>query len=281
MTLSAAHTAKGKLQRALLELLRVHERDGTLPTSARFLFYELVQAGVVSKTRTGARRADQNTIDALTHLREAQLVPWEWIVDETRELTRWQTAQSVAQYVLASIKQATLDPWGAQAAPLILCESRSLAGVLRSVASEYACPIASTNGQSRGFLVSQVAPQLQPSQRVLYLGDFDHCGNQIEAATRRTLEQHSGVTREWERIALTAEQVREFDLPVISKADNRYRPVRYYDAVETEAIGQAEIVAALRSRLDELLPEPLDDVRERQQQQREQVTQQLRELTNP
>jgi hypothetical protein len=41
--LSPAHTAKGRLQRALLDLLRVHEREGTLPTSALFLFYELGQ----------------------------------------------------------------------------------------------------------------------------------------------------------------------------------------------------------------------------------------------
>ena len=54
--LSAAHTAKGRLQRALMKRLDVHERDGTLPTSARFLFYELVQAGVISKHATGARR---------------------------------------------------------------------------------------------------------------------------------------------------------------------------------------------------------------------------------
>ena len=60
--LSATHTATGKLQRALLDLLRVHERDGTLPTSNRFLFYELVQAGEVPKAATGARRADQNLL---------------------------------------------------------------------------------------------------------------------------------------------------------------------------------------------------------------------------
>ena len=34
--LSAAHTAKGRLQRALLERLRVHERDDMLPTSHRW-----------------------------------------------------------------------------------------------------------------------------------------------------------------------------------------------------------------------------------------------------
>ncbi len=278
--LSAPHTAKGRLQRALLARLRVHERDGMLPTSGRFLFYELVQAGIVSKARTGVRRADQNLIDALTHLREVgppEGIPWEWIEDETRSLDEWQTAPSVAEYVAGAVTYATLDRWNGAPGPLILCESRSLAGVLRGLAARYACPIASTNGQTRGFLISKVAPTLQPAQRVLYLGDFDWCGQQIEDNSRRTLAEHTDVDdRPWERIALTEEQVGEFNLPVISKADRRYRPVQYHDAVETEAFGQARIVAALRARLDKLMPEPIGDVLEREDAQRALVAEQLR-----
>jgi hypothetical protein len=72
-----------------------------------------------------------------------------------------------------------------------------------------------------------VAPELVTGQRVLYVGDFDWYGHQIEAATRRTLEEHSGLSLPWERVAApTEEQVREHDLPVISKADRRYK--RYY-----------------------------------------------------
>lgn len=280
--LPPAHTKAGRLQRALLERLDVHKRDGTLPTSGRFLFYELVQAGVVSKTRTGVRRADQDTLDALTALREKGLVPWDVIVDETRELERWRTAPSVAEYVADAAAYATIDRWDGQPAPLILCESRSLVGALRDTAALYACPITSTNGQVRGHLVSKVAPQLEAGQRVLYLGDWDHCGNQIEDATRRTLAEYSGGVhvRPWERIALTAEQVEDNDLPVISKPDHRYRPVRYYDAVETEAFGQARIVAAVRSRLDELMPEPLEDVLVREERERERVAEQLRRGMN-
>jgi hypothetical protein len=278
--LSRAHTAKGRLQRELLDLLRVHERDDMLPTSIRFLFYELVQLGVVMKAATGKpRRADQNTIDAVTHLREAGLVPWDWIVDETRELVEWLTASSVTEYVLGQVDSARLDRWGGQPAPLILCESRSLAGTLRNLAYAYACPIASTNGQTRGFLITTVAPMLRAWQRVLYLGDFDWCGQQIEAATRRTLAEHTGDERPWERIALTAAQVSEHNLPVIQKLDRRYgNGGEYHDAVETEALGQARIVAALRTRLDELMPEPLGDVLEREEQQRAEVAEQLRRL---
>ena len=89
------------------------------------------------------------------------------------------------------MQHASLDRWDGQPAPLILCESRSLAGVLHDLAATYACPIASTNGQARGFLITKVAPRLEAGQRVLYLGDWDHCGHQIEAATKRTLIEHS------------------------------------------------------------------------------------------
>jgi hypothetical protein len=276
--LSPPDTAKGRLQRALVERLDVHEREDTLPTSIRFLFYELIQAGIVPKAATGARRADQNTIDAVTHLREVRIIPWDWIEDETRQLTEFRTADTVADYLIEAVDDASIDRWDGAPAPVILCESRSLAGTLYGLVARYACPIASTNGQAKGFLISKVAPTLEPGQRILYLGDWDWCGRQIEENTRRTLEERTGLALDWERVALTAQQVEENDLPVISKPDRRYRPVRYFDAVETEALGQARIVAALTYRLDELLPEPIDDVLERQDQQRAEVAERLRQM---
>lgn len=66
---------------------------------------------------------------------------------------------------------------------------------------------------------------------------------------------------------------------MIRKLDKLYgNGGQYFDAGETEALGQARIVAALRARLDELMPEPIDDVLERQALQRTQVAEQLRQL---
>src|SRR6516164_4730321 len=69
-------TKIGALRDLLVALLHEHERDGALPTSARFLFYELVQRGQLSKERTGARRPNQNLHDAPTDIREDGRVPW-------------------------------------------------------------------------------------------------------------------------------------------------------------------------------------------------------------
>jgi hypothetical protein len=133
---------------------------------------------------------------------------------------------------------------------------------------EYRARIASTNGQCGGFLRTDIAPQLQPGDHVIYLGDLDLAGDQIEGNTRHVLEQKIGGELLWERLALTHEQVREDDLPRIIKRDRRFRDGHPHEAVETEAISQRVLINILTRRLDQLLPELLTRVQERERRQR-------------
>jgi hypothetical protein len=268
MTDGNGETKAARLRRVVLDLVQEHYADGSLPTSARFLFYELVQRRVLSKEKNGARRPDQDLSVALTRLRESGQIPWHWIVDETRSLddhSGWSSIGSAAQ---AMAKQAKLDPRGGDV-PLILTESRSLAGVLRDLAREYGVKIAATNGQVGGFLYTDIVPALEPGASVLYIGDHDWQGDQIETNTRRVLEREVGALA-WERLALTEEQVEQYDLArlQIMKPDRRYKPVRYHPAVETEALSQRVIVDIVRSALEDRLPEPLADVQERADRER-------------
>jgi hypothetical protein len=259
----------GVLREALMRLLAQHQADGMLPTSARFLFYELITAGVISKHGNGARRPDQPVSEALTELRKSGEIPWTWIADETRSIDDFAGWPTIARGLKTYMNALRLDPWDGDA-PLVLTESRSLAGVLRGLAQEYAVRIASTNGQTGGFLHTDVAPALSDESRVLYLGDFDWAGGHIEGNTRRVLEQYHDL--EWERLALTQEQVEAYSLPVVMKLDRRDGKAR--EAVETEALSQGLIVQIVRERLNALLPEPLEAVHIREEAEREQ----LREL---
>jgi hypothetical protein len=261
----------GALRDLLFALLQEHERDGMIPTNARFLYYELVTRRHLSKERTGARRPDQDLHDALTDLREEGRIPWNWIVDETRSLDDYTGYATIKQGVLSKLPYIKLDCWR-ERAPLILTESRSLTGVLRHIVTEYRARIASTNGQCGGFLRTEIAPTLQAGDRIIYLGDLDLSGDQIEANTRRVLEQGVGGELDWERLALTREQVTAYNLPVITKHDRRYKDGRPHEAVETEAISQRVLVEILRDRLDELLPESLSRVQEREKRQRRAVS---------
>jgi hypothetical protein len=289
--LSAPKTKKGRLQRALLELLHEHERDGAIPTNGRFLFYELEQAGVVPKhypkgaTRTQRTPATDVTC-ALTDLRQLGLIPWGWITDETRHLTSWQYALSVSEYVASSVDDARIDLWGGEEPPLLICEARGVMGVLEDLAAEYLVPITATAGQCGGFLVTEVAPKLTSGRHVGYIGDYEIRGpaDQIEANTRRVLERHAGREfdeNSWQRIALTQKQVnasKALRESVIEKFDGRYKPAKRYEAVECEAIKQTVLVKLVRKWLDARLPEPLQRVLEREAEQRNRVAQTLDDM---
>ena len=275
--LSRPGTKARHLQDMLLVQWQQHVADDTLPTSGRFLFYELEQQQLVSKVKTGVRRAGQDLSDQLIHLRECGLIPWADIVDDTRHVAAWQSARTIAEYAREAADRARLDPWHlAHVRPFLICEARTVGGVLeRRLSPEYIVSVASTIGQCQGFLVTDVAPHLRdPKAHVGYVGDHDLAGNDIETNTRRVLEREVGRPLRWTRIAITDEQVEGLKaqgIKPIEKTDNRYTDKRPHLAFEAEALGQLKVEALVRTWLDKLLPEPLKTVLERQEQERAEV----------
>src|SRR5215217_2550037 len=248
--LSKPDSKAGRLQRHCLNLLAEHRRDGAIPTSGRFLFYELVSRGVVPKDHyrdengnKKSRTPAQDVADALWYLRKkAPIVPMDWIVDETRDLDSWQYAPSVYKYVEDTLPFARIDLWEGAPPPLIICESRSLAGVLRRIARDHLCPIAATNGQVGGFLHTTVGPLIEEggrTRRVFYFGDLDLSGGHIEENTRGELSEYGEL--DWQRLAVTDVQVRSENLIEAKKTDKRYKPPREFPSVETEALNQQKI----------------------------------------
>jgi hypothetical protein len=259
-------TAKGKLQRALLGLLARHEAEGALPTSTRFLYYELKQSGYLL-ARHAARRDDQDVIDAVMAIREAGLVPWEWIADETRDVDAVLTAASVAEWVAEVLDQARLNPWGERPRPVVICESRGVRAALRATARRYAVPVTSTNGQCGGFLRTGVAPLIEAGNPVAYFGDWNPAGSHIEENTRSVLVRAG----RWERLAVTPEQAASLGLPPKPGTDRRYRDGRPHESYECEALGQTGLAGLLDAWLAARLPAPIEGVQEREEAERAEV----------
>jgi hypothetical protein len=239
------------LREAVHERLRMHESAEELPTNNRFILYELRQYGGPLygwSSRAQGRSEDQNLSDASKWLRDHGHVPWLWIADETRSVTAYRYAATVLDYLADTIDEARINCWGGELPPLIICESRTFGGVLaRTIAPEYLCPVIPTNGQVGGFLHTNVVPWLAGNERrVLYVGDLDLAGRDIEGNTQRVLEGEAG-EREWMRVALTEEQVAAHDLPTVEKVDRRFRPHRRQEAVEVEALGQGVVTEIIRA----------------------------------
>jgi hypothetical protein len=290
--LSSPSTAKGKMQRLALKKLREKEQAGEIPTDIRFCFYELEQEGLLSKIvlkrdgTKGKRKPTQDLTDAFTLLRELGLVPWDWVVDESRKVHAWRIAASVGEYLEDSLHLASIDRFPGVVRPVILCEARGIAGVLsRTVAQDYRVTVVPTGGQCNGFLRTQVADYVRDEDtRVLYAGDHDLAGNHIEENTKRVLERETGRTFDedtWERLLLTDEQCEEMrrnGIKPIQKKDNRFKDGRPHEAYEAESITQSRVMQIVRDRLEELAPAPLADVLEREKAQVKQLSKFLKGL---
>ena len=81
--LSRPNTARGRMQRLVLQVQLEYEAAGELPTSGRFVFYEMETAGLVRKSSRGESRRgsgddprEQEVTDALIWLRDKGVVPW-------------------------------------------------------------------------------------------------------------------------------------------------------------------------------------------------------------
>jgi hypothetical protein len=278
MTAVKTVSAAARMRREVLKVYEKHVQRGELPTSNRFIFYEMAQlharAGYpvwwLRHSSTG--RYDPAVEQALTYWREQGMIPWEHLVDETRSLNDYTGYPSVRDGLLWKVPQVRLDPWDDEP-PMIITESRSLAGVLRGTAARYCTRIAATNGQASGSqLHNDLAPALYPGARVIYIGDLDMAGGKIEASTRKRLEDILGGKLNWgQRLAITKTQVDLYDILPRSK---KYGGVKH-DAYETEALNQGVLVQLLIDELDALLPEPLDDVLEREQQEQADIKAEL------
>ena len=120
-----------------------------------------------------------------------------------------------------------------------------------------------------------MAPQLIDGMRVLYLGDYDFAGGDIEDNTRRG----SGKLLR-SRVGTVGAHRGPGPHPQLD-ADHQDGPeiqqrLVAHEAVETEALSQRLIVEIVRKRLDELLPEPFDVVAVREEAERARLRRMLR-----
>jgi hypothetical protein len=97
----------------------------------------------------------------------------------------------------------------------VWCESESIAGVLIDVTTNWDVPLLPTHGYSSETFAWAAAESWSADRRVpivLYVGDFDLHGKQIEADLRRKLEEFSARRVHWSRVGITPEQIEEHGL---------------------------------------------------------------------
>jgi hypothetical protein len=259
-----ARKGRGKSAKSL-EIINASIRilEEIQPASVRAVCYRLFIEKLIpnmGKNSTGAVGKQ------LVYARENSLIPWDWIVDETREaetISSWRNPESL---ISAAVGQYRKDYWQTQPRRVeVWSEKGTVRGTVAPVLKEYGVTFRVMHGYGSATSIHGIAQETIQRAKpltVLYIGDHDPSGLQMsELDLPARLERYGGRAKII-RIALDESDVRDDTelpwFPADDKAkDSRYEWFKtYYGDRCWEVDALSPVV--LRERLDLAILELLD-----------------------
>ena len=174
--------------------------------------YQLFTRGLIENM---GLKCVRNVSRMLVYARENGLIPWEWIVDETRQATRIANWNGLGDFGEDIVSFYRKDFWQRQAAWLkVVSEKGTIGGVVRPVLNQFAVDFQVMHGYGSATSIYDTAQESLDSEKyleILYIGDFDPSGMHMsEVDLPERIKRYGGAV-EITRIALTRADC--YDLP--------------------------------------------------------------------
>ena len=192
------------------------------PITGRGIGYKLFTSGFIPSM---GRSNMQRVYRLLKEARERGIIPWEWIVDETRALERRPSWDDPGHFVATVSRAYRRDFWTQQPKRVeVWSEKGTVRGVLAPVLDQYGAGFRVMHGFSGATTVYDVAQDNDGRPLiVLYVGDFDPSGMYMsERDLPDRLVNYGGEHIKLVRIALRREHLD--GLPSFSASDKRKDP---------------------------------------------------------
>jgi hypothetical protein len=263
---------------ALLEIIEAGQ-----PMTVRQVFYQATVRGLVEKAETGYSKVQTD----LTVMRRSGDLPYFYLADNTRWQRKPRTFDGVAEALEHTARFYRKSLWtNADCYVEIWLEKDALAGVVLPVTSMFDVPLMVARGYaSLSFLHSaaEVINDLDVPTFIYHCGDFDpsgvNAGEKIEE-TLREMAPDADIL--FERIAVTREQIEEWDLPTrpTKTSDSRARGFGEI-SVELDAIDPNQLRELVQTAIEEHLPaEEYEVLKAAEASERELLTSLIRTATN-
>ena len=282
MTAAAYETSPIKRVRATKA--EVEARRGALldiieagrPMTVRQVFYQATVRGLVEKAESGYGKVQTD----LTVMRRAGELPYDWLADNTRWQRKPRTFNSVEDALRETAAFYRKNLWrDADSYVEIWLEKDALSGVVYPVTSIYDVPLMVARGYaSLSFLYSAAdyINTLPVPAYIYHLGDFDpsgvNAGEKIEE-TLRELAPDAEIT--FERIAVTPEQIANWDLPTrpTKEKDTRSKKFGSTISVELDAIEPNQLRTLVQEAIERHLPvEQFEKLKAAEESERDIIT---------
>ena len=232
------------------------------------------------KDATLKAKADYEKVTVFcTVLRREGLLPWEWIVDNTRDHggRRWDPdppPEFEAQVYLSGTDEWDWTPplWQFASPPMhveVWCETRGMAAALAPVCSRLGVGVTACAGQASDTLIREAAVEMMAAVesgrevRVLYIGDADEDGFNIELSARNKLAHLHGIPLKWRRTGISVSEAAELgdvNAEVIPLRDMKLRVGNELRKLSGEARAKRSFeTRRWREEISELADEVQDD----------------------
>ncbi|MEW6157791.1 MAG: hypothetical protein AB1813_10185 [Verrucomicrobiota bacterium] len=228
------------------------------PIGVRGLFYKAESRGLVPKTEEG-----YNTVQRLLkELRLSGRVPWDWIIDVSRECLCAPTFEGVGQLLSVAAASMKLDPWDDQQNYVqVWVEKEGLAGMFSAVTEDLRVKLFPGKGYS-SLSFSRVAAldaieRIHEGKQVFVLqwGDYDPSGVGISESLEEHYLIHGAENVSFIRVGLLPEHIKKWDLPTrpTKASDLRSRGFEDDRSVELDAVGPQELQQWVRDEIEKLI----------------------------
>ena len=225
------------------------------PRSVRNIYYRLIDPTFPVSINKGMGEYERVS-RWLTEMREAGEIPFEAITDGTRA-AQVNSSYSYGTYIDNLACHFLPNLWaGAETRCLVICESRSLSGMLDAVCRQYKVDLAVSGGFSSLTFRHDVCEQLSCNEHstVIYIGDYDPSGLAITDNWFDSLSTYVETEFDFARLAITEAQIREYDLPYVEKENKGTHNKDMTLRVEAESMDILLLQSILANEFDRHLP---------------------------
>jgi len=201
---SGPKKGRGRTQRSLDLIKAMYEiADDSQPITGRGVGYKLFSLNLIPSM-------DRNVMVGtvyrlLKEAREEGIIPWEWIVDESRDLEQVATWDNPADYMRSVARSYRRDFWQQQPERIeVWSEKGTIRGVLQPVLDEYGVGFRVMHGFGSATVINDISQTDDDRPlTILYVGDFDPSGLYMsECDIPQRLSRYGGDHVSVRRIAL-------------------------------------------------------------------------------
>jgi hypothetical protein len=199
--------------------------EATQPITGRGVGYKLFTMGLI---KSMARSEMAKVYRLLVIAREEEIIPWDWIVDETRQLERVATWDNPDDYIATMMRSYRRDFWNHQPHRVeVWSEKGTVRGVLRPVLNHCGVGFRVLHGFNSATCVWDIAQDYDGRPLLgIYIGDRDPSGLYMsDVDLPKRIEQYGGDHIVCQRVALLPDQVERLpSFPASDKAkDPRFK----------------------------------------------------------